>query len=425
MTDLAALPLSRKQVGSIVEADARINIWQGSVRSGKTIASLLRWLAYVADPPAGGGELAMCGKTRETVARNLFAPLQDPRLFGELAHQVAYTPGAPTATILGRTVHVLGANDAKAEPKVRGMTLGGAYVDEATLVPQDFWKQLLARLSVPRARLFATTNPDNPAHWLRKDFLLRADTLDLRSWHFTLDDNPALDPTYVANLKREYVGLWYRRFILGAWVQAEGAVYDQFDPERHVVTDLPHVVRWLSLGVDYGTANPFAALLLGLGEDGRLYLVAEYRHDSRAARRQKTDAEYSADLRTFLANVRRPGEDYRGVTPEWICVDPSAASFITQLRHDAVPGVMGANNSVLDGIRTFSSLLAADLLKIHESCTGLLDELPGYSWDDTAAEQGEDKPIKGDDHSLDGARYAIKTTEPLWRPELHLGQEAA
>ena len=116
-----APPLSRKQVASIVESRHRINLWEGSVRSGKTIASLLRWLGYVATAPTGG-ELVMVGRTRDSLNRNVIAPLQNPDLFGPLAAQVQYTPGAPTAVILGRLIHVIGANDAKAEPKVRGMT---------------------------------------------------------------------------------------------------------------------------------------------------------------------------------------------------------------------------------------------------------------------------------------------------------------
>ncbi|MET7787246.1 terminase family protein [Streptomyces sp900116325] len=134
MSLLDALPMSRKQLLSIVQSEARINVWEGSVRSGKTIASLLRWLIYVADAPRGG-ELVMVGRTRDSLFRNIIGPLMNPELFGELAGLVKYNNGAPMAYILGRPVHVLGANDAKAEPKVRGMTCTGAYVDELTTLP--------------------------------------------------------------------------------------------------------------------------------------------------------------------------------------------------------------------------------------------------------------------------------------------------
>ncbi len=437
---LGALPLSRAQVRSVAHSTARINVWEGAVRSGKTIASLLAWLLFVADAPYGG-MLVVAGKTLDTIARNVFGPLTDPALFGEMARHVKYTRGASTAVILGRQIEIIPANDAKAESKLRGLTAAGAYVDEATLVPEAYWSQLLARLSVPGARLFATTNPDGPGHWLRKKFLLRKAALDLRSWRFTLDDNPSLDPAYVAALKAEYVGLWYRRFILGEWCLAEGAVYDMWDEDRHVVDELPAMDRWLAVGIDYGTVNAFSALLLGMGSPEpsrdagatrRLYLVDEYRYDSRTALRQLTDGEYAANVHGWLRRIERPSEHgaNRGVSPEWWVVDPSAASFKTQLwrgdRDAGVPPVStvtDADNAVVDGIRLVATLLARDQLRVHRRCAGWLEEAPGYSWDDDKAAKGEDAPIKADDHSLDAGRYAIKTTEWAWRP--YIGREAA
>ncbi|NJP74565.1 phage terminase large subunit, partial [Streptomyces sp. C1-2] len=215
---LDSLPLSRKQVRSIAAATARINVWHGAIRSGKTIASLIAFLIAVAAAPASG-LIVIVGRSLQTIERNVLDPLQDDALFGTVAKLVVHTRGATTATILGRTVHLIGAADSRAEGRLRGLTACLAYVDEATLVPRGFWNQLLGRLSVPGARLLATTNPDNPGHWLKKEFLDRAGALDLREWHFTLDDNPALDEAYVASLKAEYVGLWYRRFISGHWVQ--------------------------------------------------------------------------------------------------------------------------------------------------------------------------------------------------------------
>ncbi|OAR23325.1 terminase [Streptomyces sp. ERV7] len=402
--------LSAKQEDSIVEATAFLNVWEGSVRSGKTIASLIRWLDHVANPPTGG-ELVMVGRTRDSLARNAFGPLTNPDVFGELAQDIHYTNGAPTANVLGRTVHTLGANDAQAEPKVRGLTCAGAYVDEATTLPKSFFDQLTARCSVPGSKIFGSTNPDNPAHWLRRDYLLRPREARLRSWHFQLDDNPGLDDEYIERIKATHTGLFYKRNVLGLWVQAEGAIYDMYDEAEHVVDDLPAMRRsWI--GLDYGTVNATSAILLGEGVDGRLYACAEWRHDSRTAHRQMTDAQYSAALRKWVAE--------QGVAPEWTFIDPSAASFITQLWADSYPGVARASNEVVDGIRSVASLLGADLLRIHRSCEGLLAELPGYVWDESAADRGEDKPVKQNDHSCDALRYAIHSTAHEWRHLLTL-----
>ena len=416
---LDTLPLSRRQVDYVVNSTSMVNLAEGAIRSGKTAASLLRWLIYVADAPTGGA-LVMVGRTRDSLARNVFGPLQDRGLFGDLARHVHYTPGAASGTILGRTVHVFGASDAKAEPVIRGLTVAGAYVDELTVVSRDFFRQLLGRMSVEGAQLFATTNPDTPTHWVRRDYLDRLDELpEWRTWRFTLDDNPSLSSRMRERYRRMYTGLWYRRYILGEWVAAEGAVYEAWDPARHVVDDLPPITRWLGAGVDYGTTNPFVALLLGLGEDGRLYLAREWRHDSQRERRQLTDPEYSAALRGWLSSLA----DELDARPEWVFVDPSAASFSLQLYRDGMTNVAHAINDVLPGIRTVAGLLARDRLRVHRSCTGWITEVPGYSWDDTATARGEDKPVKMADHSLDAGRYVIHSTAHVWAPLL--GEEVA
>lgn len=413
---LETLPMSRKQIRSIAESTTRISCWEGAIRSGKTIASLLKWLIFISEGPKSG-ELVIIGKTSQTIHRNLFLPMQDPAIFGPISQHIHYTAGAPTATILGRIVHVIGANDAKSEPKIRGMTLCGAYVDEVTLVPQIFFEQLLGRMSVKGAQLFCTTNPDNPAHWFMRDWLSQEGKKPIRRFSFTIDDNPFLDEDYVRDIKAMHEGLFYRRFILGEWVAAEGAIYDAWDRERHIVTDLPRdrIHRWISLGVDYGTKNPFHAILLGLGTDRKLYAAAEWRYDSRQNRKQLTDSEYSQRLRNWLADV--PG--YGPIRPQFVTVDPSAASFVAQLKRDKLTPTLAQNN-VMDGIRTVSSLLAANKLIVHASCKDLIGEIGGYSWDDKAALRGEERPIKVADHGVDALRYGIFTTRSLWQRHIAL-----
>lgn len=408
--------LSERQAQSIAHSDrAKIALWSGAVSSGKTIASLIAFLGALVDAPRTG-LVMICGRSLQTIERNVIGPLSDPELFGPLARHVIHTAGANTAVILGFTVHLIGASDARAEGRIRGATVALAYVDEATLVPQGFWTMLLSRLRVPRARLLATTNPAGPAHWLRKLFILRGPEVNLIHFAFALDDNPSLTADYIRDLHAQYTGLWHRRFVLGEWCLAEGAVYDMFDPDRHqLVGSPPRMVALPGLGIDYGTVNPFAAVMLGVtpadraaGSPARLVLAREYRHDPHLVTGQFTDADYSTALTAWV------GSDH----PRWVCVDPSAASFRLQLWRDGWTNVVGADNDVVDGIRLVAALLSTDRLVIHESCRGLLDELPGYSWDDSAAERGEDRPVKVDDHSLDAARYVIKTTEQLWRPLL-------
>ncbi|MEJ2886169.1 PBSX family phage terminase large subunit [Actinomycetospora aeridis] len=410
---------------------ARLNIFDGSVRSSKTISSLLAWLRFVREGPAG--PLLMFGRTERTLRRNIIDPLVE--MLG--VRRCKLVAGVGELWLLGRKVYLVGANDELAQEKIRGLTLAGAYGDELSTLPESFLSMLITRLSVPGAQFFGTSNPDGPRHWLKLRFLDRArlvlrhgrvvqdrtgeaDVIDLHRFRFGLDDNPALTAEYIANLKAELTGLWRRRLIDGEWSIASGVVYDMWDDERHVVDELPELTATLAVGVDYGATNPTHALALALSADGRLVVTREYRHDPQRAARALTLAEVSAELRTWIGGEYdewgRPSLDI----PSMIPVDPSAKALRVQLAHDRVGRVVEADNSVLDGIRTVASLLATDRLVVHSSCRGLLDELPQYAWDDKAAEKGEDRPVKVNDHGADALRYAVQTSQALWRRHLRM-----
>ncbi len=429
-------PLTGKARRAYLLACGPINIWEGSVRSSKTVSSLIRWVEFVRTAPAG--PLLMVGKTERTVLRNVIDPLID--MLG--SKRCRFNSGTGVLTICGRQIYVVGANDERAQDKIRGLTLAGAYVDEVSTLPESFFQMLTTRFSVEGAQLFGTTNPEGPRHWLKLKWLDRAclwvrgdgtisvrrppdtptddphEPIRLHRFSFRLTDNPHLPAGYLDRVLRQYTGLWRRRFILGEWVAADGVIYDAFDHDRHVVEQLPPILRWIGVGVDYGTSAPFAALLLGHGADNRLYLAAEYRYESEVHRRTKSDREYAEDLTAWLDTIEVPGSDppIRGVRPRWTAVDPSALSFITELYRQGRLTPTPADNSVLDGIRQLAMLIANDRLRVHVSCKGLLAEFPGYVWDIKATEAGEDKPVKDQDHSLDAARYIVRTTESEWRP---------
>lgn len=439
---MTAPQLGRKQLDSYRECTAPINLWNGAVSSGKTFISSLAWARYVASAPPG--PLAMIGKTHTTLERNVLDPLTDMLPAGAIQH----TRGAVTATILGRLVHVLGANDRRAEDRIRGLTLAGAYVDEATLLPPGYWDMLNTRLRVPGARLFATTNPDHPRHPLKLAVIDKAAAEGYRVWFFTMDDNPGLDPDYVRRQKRMYAGLFYRRFILGEWVAASGAIYDMLNlgtdtehgPHKVPADDviLDGVYR---IGADYGTANATHVVLLAKGRrrsTGReaIFVVGEWCYSGRDSGRSLTDAEQSRHLRHWLATGGRdPGPGHTGqpvaawstvrreVTPvpevhvERWSVDPAAASFKTQLRRDGLTGVRDANNAVVDGLRLVGSLIAEQRLLFVDGAAPVLEgQLLGYVWDDDPA---VDEPAKGqEDHGCDGLRYGVQGSRDWWRPWL-------
>lgn len=399
--------LSPRQVDAFHQSTARLNIAHGPVRSGKSVAlEVWRWAQYVRTAPPG--DLLMAARTLKALERNVLRPLQD--VFG--SKHVQYSLGNKRALLFRREVELEGANDERAEAKIRGMTLAGALTNEVTLLPESFFRQVLARMSAPGAQLFGTTNPDGPFHWLKRDFLDREPNLNLRQWVFRLDDNTFLDPAYVEALKAEYTGLWYRRFILGQWCAAEGAIYDMFDESRHVVDSLPTIRRtWCA--IDYGTSGTTSMLLIGEGEDRCLYVMDESTWNAREKGRQRTDKEHAEEFERFTERHRI----------ERTFIDPSAASFILQLSKLRVKGLVPADNRVLDGIRNVASLLSADRLKFHRRCKNTLREMRAYAWDPKAQVQGEDRPIKADDHHVDSLRYGIRMIRSVWAPWLGFQEE--
>lgn len=410
--------LSDKQIGSVIESeDRKITLWVGAVSAGKTIASLFAFL-FAVRQAKGTGLIVIMGKTLQTIERNIIAPLQDPRLFGTLAGFVDHTRGSNVAVILGKEVELVGANNVIAEEKIRGSTIELGYVDEATLLPEGFWAMLVSRLRTPNPpRLLATTNPGSTRHWLRLEWILKAAEKNMQVFHFVMDDNPSLTAEYVADMKASYTGVFYDRMIKGLWTNAEGAVYDMWDPTKHVVQweRLPPIRRALAVAVDFGTQHATSAVLLGLGYDRRLYLMDELRIDVAVNQIRQAPSQQAKTIKDWIRAPHHP--EQLNLVPEWVIVDSAAADFREELRLAGVYS-QGARKDVTYGIGTISSLLAQGHLLISDRCTGVLNEITDYVWDTKATERGEDAPVKRDDDSLDAMRYAIVTTESQWRSEL-------
>lgn len=374
----------------------RINLLEGSVSSGKTWVSLVLWAFWVKVMPLDGLYL-MCAKSLTTLKRNCLILLQE--LVGE--SNFRYSVTAKEGTLFGRKVILEGANDIRSESKIRGVTLQGAYCDELTQFPEDFFAMLLSRLRLPGAKLIATTNPDSPSHWLKTKYIDRADSLDFLDVQFLIDDNTTLPKDYVENIKREYIGVFYDRFILGRWTMAEGIIYPEHD---RIISEAPEgLAEKYVLSIDYGTQNPFSAGLWGKYKD-KWWRVREYYYGGREMRVQKTDAEYLDALhKTFGDIIKVKGR----LT---VIIDPSAASFIALLRQDRSFTVRKADNAVLDGIRETATAMHKGLIQVAPSCTDWIREAGSYVWDDSAA---DDRPIKENDHAMDETRYFVKTMRIL------------
>jgi PBSX family phage terminase large subunit len=370
----------------------RINILHGSVRSGKTWISLVLWCVWIRNMPADSAYL-MTAKTLSTLKRNCLDLLEV--LAGK--RNFKYSLSKKEGILFGRRVYFEGVSDSEAESKIRGMTLQGAYCDEVTLFNESFFGMLLSRLSLPNAKLFGTTNPDNPNHWFKVNYIDRKDELDFFIMEFLIDDNTFLDKHYVEELKKEYTGVFYRRYILGEWCSAEGLVYPMFDKDLHVVDEIPessgHEEYFLS--VDYGTLNPCSMGLWRLDDEMAVRIKERY-YSGKKNKRQLTDEEYY-EMLEGLAD---------GFDIKCVVIDPSAASFITTVRRHGRFAVRKANNNVLDGLRITGTLLQSGKLKINSSCVDAIKEFQLYSWDEKS---GDDRVNKEFDHAMDEIRYFCAT----------------
>ncbi|WP_432355301.1 PBSX family phage terminase large subunit [Sporosarcina sp. A2] len=373
-------------------------ICDGSVRAGKTIVMSLSYVMWAMET-FQGENLGMAGKTIGSFRRNVITPLK--RMLKSRGYQVKDHRSENMLSITKNGVtnyfYVFGGKDEGSQDLIQGITLAGMFFDEVALMPESFVSQATARCSITGAKFWFNCNPAGPYHWFKQQWLDKSAEKKLVHLHFTMEDNLSLSQEVKERYYRMYSGIFYKRFILGLWVLAEGVIYDLFNQAQHVVPTEKRRYEKYHVAIDYGTQNPTT---FGLwGRSGKVwYKVKEYYHDGRNAGRQKTDAEYSAELKQFVKDIHVSS----------IIVDPSAASFIAQLEKDGF-SVVKAKNDVLDGIRYVQTALSEGLILYNDCCKETFREFSSYVWDTKAAAKGEDKPVKQFDHALDSDRYFVST----------------
>lgn len=401
-------------------------IADGAIRSGKTVSMSLSFAMW-AMSTFNGQNFAMCGKTIGSFRRNVLFWL---KLMIKSRGYSVIDRRADNLIIIrkGDTenyFYIFGGKDERSQDLIQGITLAGVFFDEVALMPESFVNQATGRCSVEGSKFWFNCNPDGPYHWFKVNWIDKSTGYlgkerveqirkkaaeeekdpglkEILYLHFTMDDNLSLSEAIKARYRSMYIGVFFKRYILGLWAAAEGVIYDMFDPEKHVknIKEFFQILvngnRYVSC--DYGTQNATVFLLWNKGIDGKWYCIREYYYSGRDKGKQKTDAEYADDLKKWLDGTRIKA----------MIVDPSAASFIAELRKRGYK-VIKANNDVLDGIRLVGMLLNLEMLIFSSSCTETIKEFASYIWDDKAAEHGEDKPVKQHDHGCDAVRYFVST----------------
>ncbi len=391
-------------------------IADGAIRSGKTVCMSLSFVMWAMESFVGQN-FGMCGKTIGSFRRNVLFWL---KLMLKSRGYAISDHRADNLLIVAKGgienyFYIFGGKDERSQDLIQGITLAGVFFDEVALMPESFVNQATGRCSVDGSKYWFNCNPDGPYHWFKIKWIDRsvgylgrdrASELSAKGevlkqilyLHFTMDDNLSLSEKIKARYRATYTGVFYKRYILGLWAMAEGIIYDMFSEDVHVepirefFQKLIDANRYVS--IDYGTQNATAFLLWNKAVDGKWYCIREYYYSGRDKGVQKTDAEYADDLKKWLD----------GTKIKAVIVDPSAASFIAELRKRGY-SVLKAKNDVEDGIRLVGTLLNQQKIAFSSSCVNTIMEFSSYIWDEKAAERGEDAPIKQHDHAMDAVRY--------------------
>lgn len=394
-------PFSKKQYQALTwwcdesgDSDKTAIICDGAVRSGKTFCmslSFVFWSFY----RFNNSNFAICGKTIRSARRNIITPMINT--LRQLGFSVEEKLSQNLLIITFRGVvnrfYIFGGKDESSAALIQGMTLAGVLFDEVALMPRSFVEQALARCSVEDSRFWFNCNPEYPAHWFYRNWIKKADKKNALYLHFTMRDNPSLSKSTIERYERLYSGSFYERFVLGKWVAVSGAVYP-FMKDSSFVKQPDAPFEKYCVSVDYGTVNPASFGLWALKNEV-WYRIDEVYFDSRREGYQKTDEEHYKAL-CELVGKRRVEE---------ITVDPSAASFIETIRRHGRFNVIPALNNVVNGIRLTSTALKEGRIKICDNCVDSIREFSLYRW----SENGDDVPIKENDHAMDDIRYFVAT----------------
>ncbi|MDO4170782.1 MAG: PBSX family phage terminase large subunit [Lachnospiraceae bacterium] len=375
-------------------------IADGSIRSGKTVSmgfGFVLWAMKTFDRQ----NFALCGKTIETLRRNVIVTLK--RQLRARGYHVIERKSENLIVISkgnrANSFYLFGGKDERSQDFIQGITLAGAFFDEVALMPESFVNQATARCSVDGSKYWFNCNPQGPKHWFYRKWIRRCRKDKLVYLHFTMDDNLTLSQKIKERYETRYKGVFYLRYIKGLWVLAEGIIYDMFSAEKHVLKKDLSTEGEYYVSADYGIQNATVFLLWRrIKGTNKWFCCKEWRYSGREKNKQKTVDELVDGMEKMLD----------GINPKLIIIDPSATALKAELKKRKYR-IKLARNDVLDGIVDVGTMLNNDRLYFSARCKGTIEEFGIYIWDQKAADRGEDKPVKDNDHGMDAVRYFVKT----------------
>lgn len=373
-----------------------IIVADGSIRAGKTIAMIISFLLW-SQSSFNNQNFIISGKTIGALKRNVINPLR--QIISSWGWKDYFNRSENFLTIGNNNYYLFGASNESSQDIVQGLTAAGYLADEIALHPKSFIEQAIGRCSVEGAKIFCNCNPNSPYHYFKTEYIDKAVEKLIYYLHFTMDDNLTLSEKVKDRYKRMYSGVFYKRYILGLWVIAEGIIYDMFDENIHVIdtSKIDNFARYY-LSIDYGVHNAFSAGLWG--ENNNIWhRLKEYYYSGRETGKQLDNEVYYKNIVDFVGNKNIQGT----------IIDPSASSFIQTVKKYGKFKVIKAKNNVNEGIENTSSALNENKIYIDKSCKNTIKEFYSYMWDEKAVLRGEDKPIKQFDHAMDEIRYFVNT----------------
>lgn len=393
-------------------------ICDGAIRSGKTVSMGFSFALWATDT-FDRMNFALCGKTIQSLHRNVIVTLKRQLRAEGYTVQERKTENC---LIISNGKHVntfylFGGKDESSQDLIQGITLAGAFFDEVALMPESFVNQATARCSVEGSKWWFNCNPQGPQHWFYVNWIRKCRSRNLVYLHFTMDDNLTLSQRIKERYMRQYIGVFFDRYIRGLWVLAEGIIYRCFNSKKHVFKEPPTTEGDFYVSADYGIQNANVFLLWQKEKDTKRWLcLDEERWSGRDEQEEKSVKELVDGLEIMLKN-----NDCK--KPKAIIIDPSAAALKVELRKRGYI-VRPANNDVQEGIEDVITMLLADLLAFSVKCKGTIKEFGLYMWDSKAAERGEDKPIKTNDHGMDAVRYFVKTMNLVRKKDRIINEQA-
>ena len=164
----------------------KILICSGAKRSGKTYVLTFAYMAHIAKFQNKGYSFIMGGATQSSIRRNILNDMEN--ILGKeikLAKDNHFD-------LFGNKVYCFDGANADAYKKVRGFTSYGAFLNEATTLHNTFVKECISRCSGEGARIYMDTNPENPMHTVKTDYVdksgqrLENGQLNIKAFQFTL-----------------------------------------------------------------------------------------------------------------------------------------------------------------------------------------------------------------------------------------------